>query len=134
MLLHCSKLKPVHEGESFKHLRVGDLYVRYQVDDLEYEHVDGRFVILADTIIDKSRADQFDAAANEVARSLKTDSPLPAFLSAYFLIVLDKHTGAVRLLRDPTGIKTGYYCRADESLFVGTCVHEVASAAGVTEF
>lgn len=134
MLLHCSKLKPVHEGESFKHLRVGDLYVRYQVDDLEYEHVDGRFVILADTIIDKSRADQFDAAANEVARSLKTDSPLPAFLSAYFLIVLDKHTGAVRLLRDPTGIKTGYYCRADESLFVGTCVHEIASAAGVTKF
>ena len=94
MLLHCSKLEPVHEGESFKHLRVGDLYVRYQVDDLEYEHVDSRFVILADTIIDKSRADQFDAAANEVARSLKTDSPLPAtFLSAYFLIALDKQVG-----------------------------------------
>ncbi len=135
MLLVCSKLTLDDGGDSLPHyVRIGDLHVRYRVDDLEYEHVDSRFVILADTIIDKSRADQFDAAANEIARSLATDSPLPAFLSAYFLIVLDKHTGAVRLLRDPTGIKTGYYCLSNDAVHISTCVHEVASAAGVREF
>ena len=134
MLLQCSKYEPDHKGESFTHLRVGDLHVRYQVDALDYEYVDSRFVILADTIIDKSRADQFDAAANEIARCLASDSPLPATLSAFFLIVLDKQAGTVRFLRDATGIKTGYYCLADGSLFAGNCVHEVALAAGVREF
>lgn len=134
MLLHCSMHESDHKGESFTHLRVGDFYVRYRVDDLDYEYVDSRFVILADTIIDKSRAEQFDAAAHEIARCLASDSPLPKTLSAFFLIVLDKQAGAVRLLRDPTGIKTGYYCLADESLFAGSCVHEVALAAGVTDF
>ena len=136
MLLVCSELTLDGGGDPLPHyVRIGDLHVHYRLDEDEYEYVDDRFVILADTIIDKSRADQFDAAADEIARSLAADLPFPAVtLSAYFLIVLDKQVGTIRLLRDPTGIKTGYYCLSNDAVYVSTCVHEVAGAAGVREF
>ncbi len=136
MLLVCSKLILDDGGDSLPYyVRIGDLHVHYRLDEDEYEYVDDRFVILADTIIDKSRADQFDTVANKIARSLAADSPFPAAtLSACFLIVLDKQAGTIRLLRDPTGIKTGYYCLSNDAVYISTCVYEVASAAGVREF
>jgi len=116
-------------------VRVGDLHVRYRPHDDEREYVGDRFVILADTIVDRSRSNELDRAIDDIIEALTAGLPMPSFpLGAHFLVVLDKRSGTIDLYRDPTGIKTGYYCMADGAVYVSTCVHDAAEAAGACEF
>jgi len=136
MLLIASTQSPDRHAETLdRSIRVGNLLVRWSLDPGEREFVYDRFVILADTIVDDTRTTVLEKVMGDIAARLSAGLPMPLFpLGAFFFVVLDKHTGAVELYRDPTGIKTGYYCSSANAVFVSTCVHDLARAAGVCEF
>jgi hypothetical protein len=52
----------------------------------------------------------------------------------FFAIIFDKTTNELTVYRDKSGIKSGYYHKQDESLIIGTNVHDVTLKSGVKSF
>ncbi len=52
----------------------------------------------------------------------------------FFAAVLDKEQQRLTLLRDPSGVKTGYFSVDGTELFVGSIMHEVANARSSVDF
>jgi asparagine synthetase B (glutamine-hydrolysing) len=58
----------------------------------------------------------------------------PLFNGYYFLVIIDKARQRLVLMKDPVGIRTGYYTRRGRDLYVGTNSHAVARTSGLVAF
>jgi asparagine synthetase B (glutamine-hydrolysing) len=109
--------------------------LRYLVGDDEYVYQDDRIILLLDTTHDRSCRNLVQDLGQSLSNDLASDCLIESLpLEPYFAIVVDKRLKRVLLLRDISGIKTGYYFAGDGFLCVGNNVHQVALQSQVTEF
>jgi asparagine synthetase B (glutamine-hydrolysing) len=118
-------------------LESGRHTVAYTVNATDYVYENERVVILADLCIDRSRIAEVQEELSRIAVSSAekfAGKCRESFVSGYFVAILEKATGEIHLMRDPSGVKTGFYYLDSGEACLGTVVHSVATAAGVRAF
>jgi asparagine synthetase B (glutamine-hydrolysing) len=109
--------------------------IHYAVDEHEYAYEDESSIVLIDTVVDKSRRAFVDT---DIGRLLTEHAcgrfPPDLFLGSFFAVILNKEDRRITLVRDRSGVKTGYCAISDGCLCAGTLVHDVARTMGITSF
>ncbi len=123
-------------GAGYKKCAWGeDISLYYSTGETEYVFEDDKFVILVDTVIDKSKLGVFLEQVRQLVldyECCRISSDL--FAGAYFYIIIDKLSKKLTIARDRSGIKTGYLCSTENSFCIGNLVHAVADHCRVSSF
>ena len=106
--------------------QVGIFHVDYQLDEIDYFFENKRFLIFVDTNITKDREPEILAGLDNLI-GIYTDEISRIFNGNYFLVAIDKIQKKVHLMRDVCGVKTGYFTHENNSLIIGSVMHDVAA-------
>ena len=122
MLIKIKTIKDtVEKGFSQK----GKFQVKRELNLLEYEYENQQFWFLLDTNIDQCRKEQVNFKLGNL-KEINAQKIEALFNENFFLIAIDKIEGELHLLRDMSGVKTGYYTSFSDELQISTLVHDLA--------
>jgi hypothetical protein len=114
------------EIENANTRKIGIFHVDYQLDEIDYFFENKRFLIFVDTNITKDREPEILASLDNLI-GIYTDEISRIFNGNYFLVAIDKIQKKVHLMRDVCGVKTGYFTQENNSLIIGSVMHDVAA-------
>ncbi len=113
-------------GENSKTRKVGIFHVDYQLDEIDYFFENNRFLFFVDTNITKDREAEILAGLDNLI-GIYADEIAAIFNGNYFLVAIDKIQKKVHLMRDVCGVKTAYFTHEENSLIIGSVMHDVAA-------
>jgi len=105
---------------------IGSFHVDYQVDEVDYVFENKRFFFIVDTNITKDREAEIFTGLNNLI-GIYTNEISDLFNGNYFLVAIDKIQRKIYLMRDVCGVKTGYFSCEENSLIIGSVMHDVAA-------
>ncbi|MFK7775926.1 MAG: hypothetical protein AB8F94_27630 [Saprospiraceae bacterium] len=113
----------------------GKFQVKHELNALEYEYENQRFWFLLDTNIDQCRKEEVIFKLGNL-KEIDAQKIGELFNDNFFLIVIDKVENELHLLRDVSGVKTGYYTNSDSSdeFQISTLVHDLALSMDKVKF
>lgn len=106
--------------------KAGVFDVTYQLDEVDYLFENQRFLFFVDTNITKNRQLEIFASLDTLI-GIYPDEISNIFVGNYFLVAVDKIQNKVILMRDVCGVKTGYFTHENDSLIIGSVMHDVAA-------
>ncbi|MFT4762122.1 MAG: hypothetical protein ACI9XO_004498, partial [Paraglaciecola sp.] len=103
----------------------GSIYLHYEIDSIDYFFENQRFLFLIDTNLSK---DKETIICHKLAKlnDLDVKEISKIFNGNYFMFAIDKRDAQVHLLRDVSGVKTGYFTQTENGLIIGSIMHDVA--------
>jgi hypothetical protein len=130
MLIKIKTIKDtVEKGFSQK----GKFQVKRELNLLEYEYENQQFWFLLDTNIDQCRKEEVKFKLGNL-KEINAQKIEALFNENFFLIAIDKIEGELHLLRDMSGVKTGYYTSFSDELQISTLVHDLALSMDKVKF
>ncbi len=113
--------------------RLGSLQFNFKTSQTDYFYENERFIFFIDTNISKEKEVQIQTMLDDV-RDLHASKLEKIFHGNYFIVAICKRNYSIHLLRDPSGVKTGYYTAEANGFCVGSVMHEVARWKKQVEF
>jgi asparagine synthetase B (glutamine-hydrolysing) len=111
----------------------------YYIDLLptEYSFETENYLLLIDHSYPESQQPDLHNQCAAFIKNYETNSltDYPSyFKGCYFIIFLNKQTDTIDIIRDPSGIKSGYYFIKNGVKIIGNVVHQVAKISRVRSF
>lgn len=108
-------------------------HIHYQLDEVDC-FVDGKnYLFFIDAITPAAKKNYLQKEL-EMIEDIDAGKISQVCDGNYFVVAITKKDGLVSMFRDPVGVKSGYYFIQNNSLRIGTNMHQVAVSAGVKEF
>lgn len=127
------KIKNLENGVDNGFSQKGKFQVQYELNALEYEYENQQFWFLLDTNIDQCRKEEVKFKLDNL-KSIDAQQVGKLFNETYFLIAINKVNNELHLLRDVSGVKTGYFTHTSNELTISTLVHDLALSMTNVQF
>ncbi|RMG84290.1 MAG: hypothetical protein D6714_08235 [Bacteroidetes bacterium] len=111
----------------------GYLFIDYQLDPVDYVFENWRFLFLVDTNLTKEKTEALEDKLDDL-KTFDPEALADIFNGNYFIIAIEKNRSRIHLLRDASGIKTGYFTKTQDALIVGSVMHDVAKHRDELEY
>ncbi len=132
MFLHISQTKSP-ERVGAVNGSIGNWHYAIHKEVTEYLIETPRWLWIIDTNLTQDKEPQLRQAVQAMAEP--DFEQLESLLNGnFFVVVLDKEQQRLLLLRDASGVKTGYFSVEGSELFVGSLMHQVARARSSVDF
>ncbi|MDF1867015.1 MAG: asparagine synthase-related protein [Saprospiraceae bacterium] len=111
----------------------GNFYIDCQLDPIDYFFENQQFLFLIDTNLSKDHTSIIYRKLDQIT-TLNATEVSNIFHDNYFMIAIDKEESKIHLLRDVSGVKTGYFSQTEDSIIVGSVMHKVAKKRGQVSY
>lgn len=115
------------------HSKNGSIYLNYSLDEIDYQFENSRFLFFIDTNLSKDKATIIQKQLPQL-NDLDPKEITKILNGNFFVVAIDKKEGKIHLMRDASGIKTGYFSQTNKGLLVGSVMHDVALERGMVTY
>lgn len=109
------------------------IYFDYKLDAIDYFFENQQFIFFLDTNLSKERTNEIQQKFDEL-NTLNASGISKILHGNYFMVAFDKRNSIVYILRDASGIKTGYFTQTEDSIIIGSVMHDVACKRGNVQY